>query len=118
MGRFLEWFTLNLRGLVKGIMIFWDNRVLELIGIKVGELLISFRFKNCGDGFCWVFIGVYGLTAISYKGALWEELGAIRGFQQDPWCIGDDFNFIRLLVEWSRALLSFYMRRFSEVIED
>ena len=42
------------------MVVFWDNRVLELTGMKVGQFLISCRFRNYKDGFVWVFIGVYG----------------------------------------------------------
>ena len=38
----------------------WDNRVLELVGIKAGQFLISCGFKSCEDGFFWIFIGLYG----------------------------------------------------------
>lgn len=41
-----------------GSLFFWDNRVLELIGMEVGVFSISCRFKNCEDDFCWVFTGV------------------------------------------------------------
>ena len=35
-GRFLEWGVLNARGAVGGVLVFWDNRVLELVGMEVG----------------------------------------------------------------------------------
>lgn len=35
-GTFFEWGALNLRGSSGGVLIFWDNRVLELIGMEVG----------------------------------------------------------------------------------
>ena len=35
-GRFLEWGVLNARGAVGGVVVFWDNRVLELVGMEVG----------------------------------------------------------------------------------
>ena len=61
-GRFLEWGVLNVRGAAGGVLVFWDNRVLELIGMEVGLFSISCRFKNCEDGFSWIFLGVYGPT--------------------------------------------------------
>lgn len=33
---------------------------------------------------------------------LWEDLGAIRGLWEDPWCIGGDFNVMRFLGERTR----------------
>ena len=34
---------------------FWDSRVLELVGMKVGVCSTSCQFKNCDDGFVWFF---------------------------------------------------------------
>ena len=50
-GRFLEWGTLNSRGMVGGVLVFWDSRVLELVGMEIGDFLVSCRFKNVEDGF-------------------------------------------------------------------
>ena len=38
---------------------FWDNRVLQLVEMEVGKFTVSYRFKNCKDGFYWGFSGVY-----------------------------------------------------------
>ena len=35
-GRFLEWGAVNARGVAGGVVDFWDNRVLELVGMEVG----------------------------------------------------------------------------------
>ncbi|RVW27813.1 hypothetical protein CK203_107071 [Vitis vinifera] len=52
-GRFLEWGVVNARGAAGGVVVFWDNRVLELVGMEVGQFSISCRFKivrmdSCG----------------------------------------------------------------------
>ncbi|RVW53935.1 hypothetical protein CK203_073000 [Vitis vinifera] len=118
-GRFLDWGVLNARGAAGGVFVFWDKRVLELEGMEVGLFSISCRFKNCEDGFSWIFSGVYGPTLKRYKELFWEELGAIRGLWSDPWCIRGDFNLIRFPNESRRGgRLSSSMRRFSEVIDD
>ncbi|RVX04382.1 hypothetical protein CK203_018611 [Vitis vinifera] len=57
-GRFLGWGAVDARGAAGGVVVFWDKRVLELVGLEVG-------LEN-----------------------FWEELGAIRGLWTDPWCIG------------------------------
>ncbi|RVX14297.1 hypothetical protein CK203_017278 [Vitis vinifera] len=72
-----------------GVVVFWDNRVLELVGMEVGLFSISCRFKNCEDGFRWIFSGVYGPTMKRYRELFWEELGAIRGLWNDSWCIAE-----------------------------
>ncbi|RVW32495.1 hypothetical protein CK203_081231 [Vitis vinifera] len=90
-------------------------RVLELVGMEVGLFSISCRFKNCEDGFVWIFSGVYGPTMKRFREFFWEELGAIRGLWNDPWCIGGDFNMIRFPDERRRrGKVSSSMRRFSE----
>ena len=38
-------------GVARGVVVFWDNKVLELVGMEVGQFLISCCFKNCEDGF-------------------------------------------------------------------
>lgn len=75
----MEWGALNLWGSVGGILVFWDSRVLELIGMEIGAFSISCLFKNCEDGFCWVFTGVYGPLDRRAREVFWEELGAVRG---------------------------------------
>ncbi|RVW70775.1 Elongation factor 1-gamma [Vitis vinifera] len=101
------------------VVVFWDNRVLELMGLEVGLFSISCRFKNVEDGFRWTFSGVYGPTLKRYREEFWEELGAIRGLWNDPWCIGGDFNMIRFPNERRRGgRVSSSMRRFSEVIDE
>ncbi|RVX09394.1 hypothetical protein CK203_015437 [Vitis vinifera] len=56
----LEW-TVNYKktkvdtSLVGGIMVFWDNKVFELVDLEEWEYAISCRFKNCVDGIVWVF---------------------------------------------------------------
>ena len=42
-----------------------------------------------------MFIGVYGPMLNEEKENVWNELGAIRGLWNDPWCVGKDFNVIR-----------------------
>ena len=58
---------MNARGTVGGVMVFWDNKVLELVGMEVDHFSISCHFKNCEDGFLWFFTGVYGLTVKRYR---------------------------------------------------
>ena len=110
---------MNAGGAAGEVVVLWDNRVLELMGMEVGLFSISCHFKNCEDGFRWTFSGVYGPTLRRYREFFWEELEAIRGLWNDPWCIGRDFNMIRFPNEHRRGgRVSSSMRRFSEVIDD
>ncbi|RVW72019.1 hypothetical protein CK203_054053 [Vitis vinifera] len=79
-----------------------------------GEILkLLLRLKRRRDQ------GIYGPTMKRFREFFWEELGAIRGLWNDPWCIGGDFNMIRFPDERRRGgRVSPSMRRFSEVIDD
>ena len=55
-GRFLEWDAVNARGATGGMVVFQNNRVLELVLMEVGQFSIACRFKNCDDGFVWIFV--------------------------------------------------------------
>ena len=49
-GRFLEWGTVDSRG-AAGIVVFWDNRVVDLVDLQKGMFSISCILKICEDGF-------------------------------------------------------------------
>ncbi|RVW59502.1 hypothetical protein CK203_115573 [Vitis vinifera] len=61
-GSCLKWDSVNMNGAARGILVFWDFRV------------------------------VYGPCFGKEREGLWEELGAIKGLWNDPWCVGGDFN--------------------------
>ncbi|RVW15738.1 putative ribonuclease H protein [Vitis vinifera] len=67
-----------------------------------GRFLIG-RFRNEGDGAIWVFTGVYGPFSREDRECLWEELGAIRGLWEEPWCLGGDFNITLYQAERNRT---------------
>ena len=75
-GRFLDSGAANAEGASGGILVFWDNRSLELVDLEVGLFSVSCRFRNVEDGFLWNFSGVYG-PVFSPKGGL---LGRIGGY--------------------------------------
>ena len=113
-GRSLEWGAVVSRGAVGGIVVFWDNRVLDLVYLQKGMFSISYIFKNCEDGFMWTFTRVYGPTTRRDRECFWEELGAINGLWNGPCCVVGDFNTILSPKERSRGgSLNSNMRRFS-----
>ena len=83
-GRFMDWGAVHAGGASRGILFFWDNKVLELLELERGGFTISSRFRNVEYGFVWVFTGVYGLVLSREKKEFWEELGAIEGLWEDP----------------------------------
>ncbi|RVW27451.1 Transposon TX1 uncharacterized 149 kDa protein [Vitis vinifera] len=118
-GRHLDWKALNAMGTTRGVLICWDKRSLDLLGVEEGQFSISCRFRNVGDGVIWVFTGVYGPCSRKDRECLWEEFGAIRGLWEDPWCLGGDFNSTLYQAERSRnGRITSAMRRFAQVIDE
>ena len=95
---FLDRGVMDVEGAAGGIIVLWDKRVLEIIDMELGLFSISW-FKNCVDGFHWMFTRVYGLVVDSSREFFWEELGYVRGLRNIPWCVGGDFNVVRFPCE-------------------
>ena len=49
LGRHVDRRVVNSRGATGDIMVFWDNRMVELVDLEEGVFSISRRFKNCVD---------------------------------------------------------------------
>ncbi|RVW53705.1 Dolichol-phosphate mannose synthase subunit 3 [Vitis vinifera] len=93
-GRFLDWKALDACGSAG------DSEIVE-------------------NGVIWVFTGVYGLFTRVERECLWEEVGAIRGIWEGPWCLGGDFNITLSQSERSRqGRITSAMRRFAEVVDE
>ncbi|RVW88719.1 hypothetical protein CK203_043797 [Vitis vinifera] len=76
-------------------------------------------FKNVENGTVWVFTGVYGPFTKEERECLWEEIGAIRGLWEDPWCVGGDFNITLFQRERSRqGRITSAMRRFAQIADE
>ncbi|RVW53777.1 Transposon TX1 uncharacterized 149 kDa protein [Vitis vinifera] len=118
-GRFLDWGAMGAQGSAGGILVCWDKRSLDLLEMEMGNFSISCRLKNVEDGMVWIFTGVYGPCNRKEREALWEELGAIRGLWDEPWCLGGDFNVTLSQRDRSRqGSLNGAMRRFAQVVDD
>ena len=66
-GRFLDWKALDAEGTAGGILVFWDKRRLSLVESKYGSYSFSCLFRMVDDDFQWMFTGVYGPIARSFK---------------------------------------------------
>ena len=118
-GRNLGWVSLDARGTVGGVLLLWDKRVLEGLEVEVGSFSISCCFRNCEEGFVWVFSGLYGPLKGRDRRELWEELVAVKGLWNEPWCIVEDFNVVRFPGETSNGRqMSTTMREFSSFIDE
>ncbi|RVW55650.1 LINE-1 retrotransposable element ORF2 protein [Vitis vinifera] len=118
-GRFLDWRAVDASGTAGGILVCWDKRLLELLDWEEGQFTISCRFRKVEDGAVWVFTGVYGPFTKNERDCMWDEIGAIRGLWEEPWCVGGDFNVIRSQNERNRqGRISATMRKFAQVIDE
>ena len=74
---------MDAKGQSRGILIFWDNRALELLDMEFEAFLVSCRLRNCDDNFIWMFIRVYDL--------FWLRRGMIFGIN---WVLLEVFSMI------------------------
>ncbi|RVW60901.1 hypothetical protein CK203_049307 [Vitis vinifera] len=87
--------------------------------IGSGRFLEWKAIPECRKWGDWIFTGVYGLFSKMEREALWDELGAIRGLWEDPWCIGGDFNITLFPRERSsQRRMNSAMRKFAEIVDD
>ena len=118
-GRWSNWVALDALGSTEGMLVCWDKMSLEVMEMEVGKFSDSYRIRNVEDGLTWIFTGVYEPFSKKDRDCLWEELGAIRGLWEDPWCLGGDFNVILSQRERSRqGRLSGAMRRFAQTVDE
>ncbi|RVW74115.1 Transposon TX1 uncharacterized 149 kDa protein [Vitis vinifera] len=62
-GRHLDWRAINSRGAIGGVLVFWDNRVVELLEVEEMMFKVSCQFKNCVDGLRGVLSHGQGILA-------------------------------------------------------
>ncbi|XP_026407051.1 uncharacterized protein LOC113302355 [Papaver somniferum] len=65
----------------------------------IGTFSININFKNSIDNFNWIFSGVYGPCEVEERKRLWDELSLMQTIWCLPWCIGGDFNEVRIMSE-------------------
>ncbi|RVW98665.1 hypothetical protein CK203_032249 [Vitis vinifera] len=98
--------------------VFWDNRVLQLEEMEVGNYSVSCRSRMLRMVFAGRFQELWALCEGGERGVS-ERIGGHQRAVERPWCVAGDFNMIRFPSERSRGgRLSPSMRRFTEVIEE
>ena len=100
-GQHVDWLYLGSVGASGGVLLMWDNRVVDKVKEAVGRFSVSCKFKNVVDHFFWAFTGVYGPNSDRDRSFLWEELSGLRSWWDVPWCAGGDFNVVRFPSERS-----------------
>jgi hypothetical protein len=92
----MDWCYLGSEGASKGILFIWDRRVVEKMEVCVGCFIIACSFRSVNDNFEWAFAGVSSPNDDNNRQFSWDELVGIMSLWEMPWCIGGDFNAIRL----------------------
>ena len=118
-GQHVDWLYLGSVGASGGVLLMWDNRVVDKVEEAVGRFSVSCKFKNVVDHFFWAFTGVYGPNSDRDRSFLWEELSGLRSWWDVPWCAGGDFNVVRFPSERSGSSnFTSAMHRFSAFISE
>lgn len=69
----MGWVDLVLEDTSRGILIMWDNKVVELVEHYVETFLLACHFKIVDNSVEWGFTGIYEPT-INFSGRLlWDE---------------------------------------------
>ncbi|KAL4638233.1 hypothetical protein ACB092_03G133300 [Castanea dentata] len=83
-GQHVDWLYLGSVGASGGVLLMWDNRVVEKLEEAVGRFSVSCKFKNVVDHFVWAFTGVYGPNCDRDRCFLWEELSGVCSWWDVP----------------------------------
>jgi hypothetical protein len=73
--------------------------VVEKIEECVGRFVVTCAFRCMTKNFDWAFAGVYEPNDDVERRGLWDELAGLMTIWELPWCIGGDFNVVRLPCE-------------------
>ena len=112
-GQHVDWLYLGSVGASGGVLLMWDNRVVNKVEEAVGHFSVSCKFKNVVDHFVWAFTGVYGPNSAKDKSFFWEELSGVCSWWDVPWCVRGDFNVVQFPSKRSCSkYFTIVMRRF------
>ncbi|XP_028093340.1 uncharacterized protein LOC114293463 [Camellia sinensis] len=116
--RFRRWAVLPSTGRSGGILIMWDDRVVSKCEVVAGVFSLSINFRN-RDNKVWWLTGVYGPIKPGSRQEWWDELAGLFGLCSPNWCVGGDFNVVRLASEKLNGVsTSRSMRDFDSFIRD
>ena len=92
------------------------QKIFRNAGMGEGPVFYILQIQECGK---WGCLGVYGPFTREEREGLWEEIGAIRGIWEEPWCLRGDFNITLSQSERSRqGRITSAMRRFAQVVDE
>ena len=114
----VDWCCLDSNGALGGILIMWDNRVVEKVEDCVGAYTLAVSFRDVVDRSVWAFASVYGPNFDRYRRLLWDELAGVLSLWEAR-CVRGDFNLTRFPSERSSTTsLDSAMMQFSQFISD
>jgi hypothetical protein len=73
---YVGWEVINAVNTAGGILLMWDQRVVDKIDSFLGTFSVSCKWKGVADGFEWSCTGVYGPIGETQRGALWMNFWA------------------------------------------
>ena len=115
---FVGWECLPAVGSAGGVLMLWDNRVVEKLDSVVKNFSVSRLWKGISDSFVWVGTGLYGPTNDVLRSELWEELNDVQQMWNSSWCVFGDFNVVCYPSERLGCnRLTSHMMDFSDFIE-
>ncbi|XP_026420101.1 uncharacterized protein LOC113316085 [Papaver somniferum] len=97
--RVCDWRALDSIGRSGGIICIWNPNTIAIQSEIIGVYSINLHFMTVCDSFHWLFSVVYGPCDTVERRNLWQELQLMRLIWNLPWCIGGDFNEVRLMSE-------------------
>lgn len=76
-----------------------NPNIVSLQSCIIGNFSVNVHFKNVSDNFDWLLSGVYGPCDTLERRRMWSESSLMRLVWDLPWCVGGDFNEVRLMHE-------------------
>ena len=77
-----------------GILILWDDRVIQFLNVTTGTFSLSGDVAVCGSDISFKLTVVYGPTRGNLKDAFFAELAALKPMAGTKWLVNGDFNQI------------------------
>lgn len=74
----MDWVYTPADGVVRGILVIWDEEKLVCRVVEKGKVSLSIPFENQGYGKKWVFSRVYCRGNREERERLWEELSSCK----------------------------------------
>jgi len=83
----MDWLALPSVGRSGGIIVIWDDQIVELVDSKVGTYAVCIKFKPLLDDFVWGLIGVYGPNDDNLRHVFFDDLKIFLSLWDIPWCL-------------------------------